>query len=91
MVTHDPDIARQADRRIELAHGHLHFDTAQHGPGHPLAVPSRTRQIAARPFPLTTKSASTTSSNKFGFAARKARLRKPITFTRQVRREVCRW
>src|SRR6266852_8749690 len=24
MVTHDPDIARQADRRIELAHGRLH-------------------------------------------------------------------
>jgi putative ABC transport system ATP-binding protein len=39
MVTHDPDIARQADRRIELAHGHLHFDTLQHGPGHPLACP----------------------------------------------------
>jgi putative ABC transport system ATP-binding protein len=39
MVTHDPDIARQADRRIELAHGHLQFDTAQHGPGHPLACP----------------------------------------------------
>jgi putative ABC transport system ATP-binding protein len=39
MVTHDPDIARQADRRIELAHGHLHFDTVQHGPGHPLACP----------------------------------------------------
>jgi putative ABC transport system ATP-binding protein len=39
MVTHDPDIARQADRRIELAHGHLHFDTAQHGPSHPLACP----------------------------------------------------
>jgi len=39
MVTHDPDIARQADRRIELAHGHLHFDTSQHGPGHPLACP----------------------------------------------------
>src|SRR6266436_913571 len=39
MVTHDPDIARQADRRIELAHGHLHFDTAQHGPGHPLNCP----------------------------------------------------
>jgi putative ABC transport system ATP-binding protein len=39
MVTHDPDIARQADRRIELAHGHLHFDTAQHGPQHPLACP----------------------------------------------------
>ena len=39
MVTHDPDIARQADRRIELAHGHLHFDTTQHGPGHPLACP----------------------------------------------------
>src|SRR5258708_35554883 len=31
MVTHDPDIARQADRRIELAHGHLQFDTALHG------------------------------------------------------------
>jgi len=39
MVTHDPDIAWQADRRIELAHGRLHFDTAQHGPGHPLACP----------------------------------------------------
>ena len=39
MVTHDPDIARQADRRVELAHGHLHFDTAQHGPSHPLACP----------------------------------------------------
>ena len=36
MVTHDPDIARQADRRVELAHGHLHFDTAQHGPGQPM-------------------------------------------------------
>ena len=39
MVTHDPDIARQADRRIELAHGRLHFDTALQGPGHPLACP----------------------------------------------------
>jgi len=39
MVTHDPDIARKADRRIELAHGHLHFDSLQHGPGHPLACP----------------------------------------------------
>jgi putative ABC transport system ATP-binding protein len=39
MVTHDPDIARQADRRVELAHGHLHFDTALHGPGHPLNCP----------------------------------------------------
>src|SRR5712691_7611818 len=39
MVTHDPDIARQADRRIELAHGRLHFDTEQHGPSHPLACP----------------------------------------------------
>jgi putative ABC transport system ATP-binding protein len=29
MVTHDPDIARQAGRRIELAHGHLSLDTAQ--------------------------------------------------------------
>jgi putative ABC transport system ATP-binding protein len=26
MVTHDPDIAQQADRRIELAHGHLATD-----------------------------------------------------------------
>jgi len=39
MVTHDPDIACQADRRVELAHGRLHFDTAQHGPGHPLECP----------------------------------------------------
>src|SRR6202011_724802 len=39
MVTHDPDIARQADRRIELAHGHRHSDTPQHGPRHPLACP----------------------------------------------------
>jgi putative ABC transport system ATP-binding protein len=39
MVTHDPDIARQADRRIELAHGHLSFDTARHGPNHPMACP----------------------------------------------------
>jgi putative ABC transport system ATP-binding protein len=39
MVTHDPDIARQADRRVELAHGRLHFDTAQHGPSHPLECP----------------------------------------------------
>ena len=39
MVTHDPDIARQADRRIELAHGHLHFDSLRHGPGHPLECP----------------------------------------------------
>jgi ABC-type antimicrobial peptide transport system, ATPase component len=39
MVTHDPDIARQADRRIELAHGHLSFDTAQGGPNHPMACP----------------------------------------------------
>jgi putative ABC transport system ATP-binding protein len=39
MVTHDPDIARQADRRIELAHGHLSYDTAQHGPNAPLACP----------------------------------------------------
>ncbi|HXY23764.1 MAG TPA: ATP-binding cassette domain-containing protein [Candidatus Acidoferrum sp.] len=39
MVTHDPDIARQADRRVELAHGHLHFDSALHGPGHPMNCP----------------------------------------------------
>ncbi|MGB7847204.1 MAG: ATP-binding cassette domain-containing protein [Candidatus Acidiferrum sp.] len=26
MVTHDPDIAQQADRRIELVHGHLAID-----------------------------------------------------------------
>ncbi len=31
MVTHDPDIARQADRRIELAHGRLSLDTIQLG------------------------------------------------------------
>jgi putative ABC transport system ATP-binding protein len=31
MVTHDPDIARQAGRRIELAHGHLSLDTTQTG------------------------------------------------------------
>ena len=28
MVTHDPDIARQADRRVELAHGHLVLDAS---------------------------------------------------------------
>jgi len=39
MVTHDPEIAQQADRRIELAHGHLSFDTALHGPNHPMACP----------------------------------------------------
>jgi putative ABC transport system ATP-binding protein len=39
MVTHDPDIARQANRRIELAHGHLHFDSAVHGPSQPLNCP----------------------------------------------------
>jgi putative ABC transport system ATP-binding protein len=39
MVTHDPDIAQQADRRIELAHGHLSFDTTLHGPNHPMACP----------------------------------------------------
>jgi putative ABC transport system ATP-binding protein len=38
MVTHDPDIARQADRRIELAHGRLHFDTAVQGE-HPINCP----------------------------------------------------
>lgn len=39
MVTHDPEIAQQADRRIELAHGHLSFDSALHGPNHPMACP----------------------------------------------------
>ena len=39
MVTHDPEIAQQADRRVELAHGHLSFDTALHGPNHPMACP----------------------------------------------------
>jgi putative ABC transport system ATP-binding protein len=39
MVTHDADIARQADRRIELQHGHLHYDSTQHGPNHPLLCP----------------------------------------------------
>ncbi|MGB6669365.1 MAG: ATP-binding cassette domain-containing protein [Candidatus Acidiferrum sp.] len=51
MVTHDPDIARQADRRIELAHGHLHFDTAQHGPGHPLACPLANTADCCTPIP----------------------------------------
>src|SRR6266566_4807904 len=51
MVTHDPDIARQADRRIELAHGHLHFDTAQHGPGHPLACPLADTADGCTPTP----------------------------------------
>src|SRR5260370_25225992 len=39
MLPHAPITPRLADRRIELAHGHLHFDTAQHGPRHPLACP----------------------------------------------------
>ena len=47
MVTHDPDIARQADRRIELVHGHLSFDTAQHGPNHPMACPMPEAQRVA--------------------------------------------
>lgn len=51
MVTHDPDIARQADRRIELAHGHLHFDTAQHRPGHPLACPLANTADCCTPIP----------------------------------------
>jgi putative ABC transport system ATP-binding protein len=29
MVTHDPDIAQQADRRIELVHGHVSIDTRE--------------------------------------------------------------
>lgn len=52
MVTHDPDIARQADRRIELAHGHLHFDSAQHGPGHPLACPLVDSDDCCTPAPV---------------------------------------
>src|SRR5579864_7965406 len=68
MVTHDPDIARQADRRIELAHGRLHFDTAQHGPGHPFACRSPTPPIAALRRQLTTRFASITSSSKSGSA-----------------------
>jgi putative ABC transport system ATP-binding protein len=39
MVTHDPDIARQADRRIELQHGRLHYDSALQGPNHPMLCP----------------------------------------------------
>jgi putative ABC transport system ATP-binding protein len=55
MVTHDPDIARQADRRIELAHGHLQFDTAQHGPGHPLHCPlANTADCCTEPSSVTT-------------------------------------
>jgi putative ABC transport system ATP-binding protein len=51
MVTHDPDIARQADRRIELAHGHLSFDTAQHGPNHPMACPLANTADCCTPVP----------------------------------------
>ncbi len=51
MVTHDPDIARQADRRIELAHGHLSFDTAQHGPNHPMACPLANTADCCTPIP----------------------------------------
>src|SRR5271163_195749 len=55
MVTHDPDIARQADRRIELAHGHLQYDTAQHGPGHPLHCPlANTADCCTEPSSVTT-------------------------------------
>jgi putative ABC transport system ATP-binding protein len=55
MVTHDPDIARQADRRIELAHGHLQFDTAHHGPGHPLHCPlANTGDCCTEPPSVTT-------------------------------------
>ena len=55
MVTHDPDIARQADRRIELAHGHLQFDTAHHGPGHPLHCPlANTGDCCTEPASVTT-------------------------------------
>jgi putative ABC transport system ATP-binding protein len=39
MVTHDPDIARQADRRIELQHGRLHYDSTLQGPNHPMLCP----------------------------------------------------
>jgi putative ABC transport system ATP-binding protein len=51
MVTHDPDIARRADRRIELAHGHLSFDTAQHGPNHPMACPLANTADCCTPIP----------------------------------------
>jgi putative ABC transport system ATP-binding protein len=51
MVTHDPDIARQADRRIELAHGHLSFDTARHGPNHPMACPLANTADCCTPVP----------------------------------------
>lgn len=51
MVTHDPDIARQADRRIELAHGHLHFDSVQHGPSHPLECPLANTDDCCTPAP----------------------------------------
>jgi hypothetical protein len=71
MVTHDPDIARQADRRIELAHGHLHFDTAQHGPGIRWRARLQILPTAAIP-PPTTKSVSITCWSKYGSAARKA-------------------
>jgi len=51
MVTHDSDIARQAGRRIELAHGHLSYDTAQHGPNAPLACPLANTADCCTPAP----------------------------------------
>jgi putative ABC transport system ATP-binding protein len=59
MVTHDPDIAQQADRKIELVHGHLAVD----------------QRIS-----WTTAFTSTTSSNRSGFAAKKAAPRTSSTF-----------
>ncbi|HEY2460860.1 MAG TPA: ATP-binding cassette domain-containing protein [Candidatus Acidoferrum sp.] len=47
MVTHDPDIARQADRRVELAHGRLSLDIAQHGSEHPLNCPLASSMVPA--------------------------------------------
>jgi putative ABC transport system ATP-binding protein len=73
MVTHDPDIARQADRRIELAHGHLQFDTRS--PAH-----SSTPRTAAVTPRQTMRFASIICSSKSGFAARKESRRKSRFF-----------
>src|SRR5882724_11173671 len=51
MVTHDPDIARQADRRIDRSPGHRAFDTAQQGPNHPRAWPLANTAVCCTPSP----------------------------------------
>jgi len=70
MVTHDPDIARQAiavsNSPTALA---LRYVAAR--PGHPLACRWSTLPIVAATSLPTTRSVSITCSSKSGFAARK--------------------